>query len=131
VTAAALAADQQQQQAAGLRSLLFGPGSSSGMQMPMQALQQPQPTLQALSPPAPAAAPAPGAGAAGASGALLSSSTAADRWAWMGAFGASSAAGTTAVATAPQVAPPGWLEQQQLGLGQLPAGLRTDNPFVP
>lgn len=123
----------QPQQAAGLRALLFGAGGGrqpvpapyiapqAQQQAQMQAQQQPQ-TLHPLQQQQLAPLPASAAGQP----ALLSSATPADRWAWMGAFGGSTA--TAAPPAAPTAAPSAPARQQAAGLplpiplGQHPAG---------
>ncbi|KAL4853490.1 hypothetical protein ACK3TF_005514 [Chlorella vulgaris] len=135
VSAASLAAGQQQQQAAGLRALLFGGaggggsgGGGGGLPLslggPMLAppQQRPGPAL-GYAPTAAATATdiQPGV-KVGAGDALLSSASAADRWAWMGAFvGGGGSGGETAHVARPAAASS--LQPQQ--------HLRTDNPFVP
>lgn len=124
----------QPQQAAGLRALLFG-GAGGGAQAPagLVAAQQAQQQVQAQAalplPQQQMAAPAPSA--AGQQQALLSSATAADRWAWMGAFGGS---GTAAAGGAPTGAQAAHAQQQTGGLplpiplGQPPTSWQPQQP---
>ena len=126
----------QPQQAAGLRALLFG-GAGGGAQAPAgpAAAQQAQQAQQQVQPPATLPPPqqlaAPPPSAAGQQQALLSSATAADRWAWMGAFGGS---GTAATGAAPTGAQADHAQQQTGGLplpiplGQPPTSWQPQQP---
>jgi hypothetical protein len=128
VSAASLAAGQQQ--AAGLRALLFGgaggggSGGGGGQPLSLGPMLAP-PQQRSELPCAPTASTASDLQAevkVGAGDALLSSASAADRWAWMGAFvGGGGSGGAPAHAARPAAASS--LQPQQ--------HLRTDNPFVP
>ncbi|KAL4431450.1 hypothetical protein ABPG75_006706 [Micractinium tetrahymenae] len=128
---------QQTQQAAGLRSLLFG-GDLHRTAGLLGIDSQAQPQL-ALPGQLPGSAPGAAAAAPAAPSALLSGGSAADRWAWMGAFGGAPAAGPAAASTEAQPLPGAAPVQPAAGQPAAPAGLhqaqqpglRTNNPFVP
>lgn len=125
---------QQPQPAVGLRSLLFdGAKQAAAGLLGVEGQAQPRLAPQAQPAASPAGPAAPAVPAA--PNALLSGGSAADRWAWMGAFGGTSAAATvgSAAQSPPGAAhaPPAASQQAALA-GRLQAQRpHGHNAFVP